>query len=191
MTDFKSRSQAGQDIFAWVASGRKTDGTFLDVGSGHACVNSNTVALEHVGWTGSLFDITDYAEGSAIQLRKSKFYRLDATTINWPVIVGDTKWIDYLSLDVDPVTLSALENIPHHLIRFGAITIEHDAYRFGDIQRTPMRDILSKLGYVLIASDVRDQELEFEDWWVDERYEENASIFKSKSSEWRDIVPCI
>lgn len=188
MSDFRSRSQVGQDIFAWVASGKKLDGTFLDIGSSNAVDRNNSIALEGIGWTGNLVDISYLAEVTAAQSRKSKFHKVDATTANWREILGNVSWVDYLSLDVDEVTYRALCGLPYASIRFGAITIEHDAYRWGDVQRYGMRALLGELGYIMVASDVKDQDLEFEDWWVDQRFASNASVFASKSLDWKDVV---
>ena len=195
MNEFKSQSQAGQDIFAWICSGKKRDGTFLDIGSGPAVNYNNSYALEQVGWTGNLIDITESARESSVQFRKAKFHMENAARISaWSHIIGETRWIDYLSLDVDESSHQALLNLPGY-VRFGIITIEHDHYRFGDAPRSSMRTFLDRAGYILVASDVKDQGLEFEDWWVDTRYVENAEPFRSQSADWKDVVakalPCL
>jgi hypothetical protein len=49
---------------------------------------------------------------------------------------------------------------------FKVITIEHDAYRYGNIYRDKEREILTALGYYLLCADVSDHGFEFEDWWI-------------------------
>lgn len=189
MNEFISRSQAGQDTFAWIASGKKTDGTFLDIGSGHARERNNTFALEEMGWTGDLVDISVNAEMTAF-MRKAKLHLVNAVSANWCDILGiNPRWIDYLSLDVDDATWATLAGLPEH-VRFGIITIEHDAYRLGNVPRESIRAYLNDRGYVRIASDIKDQNLEFEDWWVDEKYEANAAPFISQSKDWKEVVAC-
>jgi hypothetical protein len=187
MSEFKSHSQAGQDIFAWIASGKKENGTYLDIGSGHAVVRNNTYALEQVGWDGDLVDVSDLAADSAAQLRHCRFHRWNAETIDWGQCLGDKTYIDYLSLDVDESSFKALHNLPNTL-KFGAITIEHDAYRFGFAPRSGMRMHLTSLGYKLVAADVKADNLEFEDWWVAPMWEQNATAFISQSQDWNDVV---
>ena len=50
-----SASQLGQDVFAYLASGKKTSGFFVEFGAGDGVSLSNTLMLErHFGWTGIL-----------------------------------------------------------------------------------------------------------------------------------------
>src|SRR5450759_5695288 len=121
-----SHAQAGQDQFAFRASGEKLNGTFLDIGCQDPVANSNTFALEEIGWTGLRMDIVDWSRG-----RKSPFIIADATKYN-PAISKFAKqhggWIDYLSLDCDEDTVSAMLALPFGECQFRAITIEHDKY---------------------------------------------------------------
>lgn len=186
----KSESQAGQDIFAWVTNLCKRDGTFVDIGSAHGQKWSNTYALEQMGWTGILCDASEEARASALTLRKSPFVLGNATTLDWNSILTKD-YYDYLSLDVDAATLDTLKALPLHRVRFGAITIEHDAYRFGDGPRAGMREILSRAGYWLIARDVSNDGFDFEDWWVGHSLRESAKPFISESKGWQDVIACV
>ncbi len=158
-------SQAGQD--KWIeevlieGEGIKK-GTFLDIGCGGKEF-SNTLGLEEIGWDGWLFDNSESARDWCCANRKSIFCCWDATKIKWRDF--DPKIVDYLSLDVDEATLSVLMNIPLNRVQFRAITIEHDAYRFGDSLRIPEREILTKAGYTLVRPDVSNPD-PFEDWWL-------------------------
>ena len=84
------------------------------------------------------------------------------------------KSIDYLSLDVDTLSLNVLNILPLDEYKFKVITIEHDGYLYGDEYREQQRSILESFGYLLLCSNVYVQqpgyegkEYPFEDWWVD------------------------
>jgi FkbM family methyltransferase len=65
-------SEIGQD--KWVIGKMfpgVTDGFFLDVGSGHGTIGSNTKALEELGWTGICVDpFPTYMEGRTCRMEK-------------------------------------------------------------------------------------------------------------------------
>lgn len=112
MSEFKSYAQSGQDRFAFEVLGRKTDGTFLDVGAGHVTEKSNSYGLEQIGWRGLCVDLNPQGDK---QLRSSPFVTLDATKIDWePWLQRNRMWptIDYLSLDVDRATPDVLKTLP-------------------------------------------------------------------------------
>ena len=172
MTTF---SQAGQDIFVRRIFGHGHKGTFLDIG----CAGdqfSNTLALEQEGWTGTLVD----CDSNAARGRKSKFICEDATKIDFSFL---PPYVDYLSLDVDEASYRALEKLPMDKTRFGVITIEHDAYRFGDNLRIPERNMLTTLGYVNVCQDVCATEgAPFEDWFCSEKLLASAKPFRFKGA---------
>lgn len=193
--EFKSCSQAGQDKFVWEVTGHKTNGTFLDIGSGEVTYCSNTYALEQQGWRGLLMDLHRDADGLA--KRKSPFLQTDSTTVRWLEVLRRYKLpltIDFLSLDVDDATTDTLIKIPLGQIHFGVICIEHDSYRLGPGPRDTMREILKAAGYHLICEDVQidypkpGDTVEFEDWHVAPRLTEAAKPFQSKLKMWSDIV---
>ena len=85
--------------------------------------------------------------------------------------------IDYLSLDVDTASLSVLKILPFDEYRFKAITIEHDAYLYGDEYRAEQREVLNGHGYRMVCSNILVPSpghqgydgftpCPFEDWWV-------------------------
>jgi hypothetical protein len=154
-----SYSQAGQDIFVRLIYGPDFKGTFLDIG----CAGdqySNTLALEQEGWTGTLID----QDSKAAKGRTSRFICTDAVRFTFKL----PEYINYLSLDVDENSLDALRNLPLNTTRFGIITIEHDAYRFGDRLRPFERDILISHSYLPVCMDVCGATgAPFEDWWID------------------------
>ncbi len=193
--DFKSRSQAGQDRFAFEVLGRPEKGTFLDIGANNPIDINNTYALEQMGWLGLLIDNSEQSKLACQEKRLSPFMLADATKIDWSDKLLESRWatnppgqrkipfkydcdlsggyvgtsvlIDYLSLDVDEATLDTLRSMPLGKLRFRVVTIEHDAYRFGEMRRDQMIDVLVKNGYEILCPDVCDQGLSFEIWAVD------------------------
>ena len=166
-------SQANQDEFVFNILNKKTDGMFVDIGSGDSVIDSNSYFLESVGWRGICVDIRklDYSK------RKCKFYNADALSLNYNTMFVDNEFpsiIDYLSLDIDDNTAKCLELIPLDKYQFKVITIEHDSYRLGHVLREQERFVLYKFGYCLICQDVTFNGLKpgeyFEDWWVNPVY---------------------
>jgi hypothetical protein len=182
----KSYSQAGQDRFVHellVKTKIVPRGTFLDIGCAGK-LYSNTLALEEIGWRGTLMDVAPQPEAMR---RPSTFIQADATEHDWgraPVV------IDYLSLDVDEAGLRALARLPLDTMQFRVITIEHDAYRYGEKLRPFMRQILSKAGYVLVCADVCNP-VPFEDWWVLPALMKGVNYEKylCKNKQWQLIFP--
>jgi hypothetical protein len=170
-----SHSQSGQDLFAYLMSGKKNDGVFLDVGAHDGITNSNSLGLEEIGWRGLLVDIHCHP---GLARRKSDFVICDAALADWKrtleLYMPSDHAFDYLSLDVDESTTATLEKLIALPMAFGVITIEHFAYRLGDGPRARQRDLLMADGYDLVCSDVvieagpgvPGQGGAFEDWWA-------------------------
>lgn len=196
--EFKSRSQAGQDVFAYEVLRRSNvrNGTFLDIGANHPEQHNNTFALEQMGWSGWLVD-NDPALVELNATRRSPFTLVDSTKADWlNIIPSDVQVIDYLSLDVDFATLDTLRWLPLDRIKFRVITIEHDSYRFGVDIRNKMREILSAAGYCRICTDVcvavggKKKKVPFEDWWVHPELVNmgEAVRFKAHNKPWNLIT---
>src|SRR5271166_34485 len=143
----KSYSQAGQDIFVREILGENKPRFFLDIG----CAGeqySNTLALEQEGWDGVLVDSRNDALTCP---RKARFICDDAKTVNLDSL---PQYIDYLSMDVDEACYEALLNLIKQGFRFGVLTVEHDAWRHGDMLRVPERKLLRACDYQLVQADV-------------------------------------
>lgn len=211
----KSYSQAGQDLFAHALLG---DGpcTFLDIGSNHPTVNSNTYALEQLGWRGLLVDSSPEYTALCREQRLSPVLEGDATKIDWNNQLLEHGWIardadgrqmkvpfrfaailnfaleiDYLSFDVDEAGVAALKNLPLDRLKFRVITCEHDAYRFGDGPRSEMRRIWKDAGYLMVAGDVKHNGHPFEDWWVGPGIElarPTVEMSYIEGMEWQEII---
>lgn len=193
-TPFKSNSQSGQDRFAYeilVKPDWFTSGTFLDIGCSHPIEKNNTYALEQLGWHGLCVDIREDIR-PMFSVRNSPYGCFDVRTADWNSILPKygikIPMVDYVSLDVDECSLDALTQLVTSVIRFRAITIEHDKYRRGDSLRDGMRHMLSCHGYELIFSDVKCDGLPFEDWWVDPKTVNMkvADKFRRDSMDWKE-----
>lgn len=171
-------SQAWQDSFAFILLNHKKGGYYLDIGSGAPNAQSNSNYLDTIlKWKGVCVEKnSDYNE-MYTQLRTCHFINGDATAIDYKAVLdgfGSPKQIDYLSIDVDEVSMQALNKMPFDDYRFSTITIEHDRYRFGDMTRNQERERLRANDYFLLFPDVlvplgcgMGPDLPFEDWWVD------------------------
>lgn len=176
-----SKSQALQDVFVLAALNGKRRGSFLEIGASDGKMLSNTYLLEkRFGWRGISVDLSWGSRLSHLRhLRKSKFALGDATAMDYGALLGKlspNSVIDYLSLDIEPMTntLLALERLPLDQFTFRTVTYETDWYdnTFSRAEANEVRDksrqIFSSRGYVLVASDVHlgDASRPFEDWWV-------------------------
>jgi hypothetical protein len=163
---FSSYSQAGQDKWAFETLKELEGGHYLDIGANHPVIISNTYALEtQKGWDGFLIENDPNCFADLRAQRKGFVIGADATTFDYSSLARHD--FDYLSLDVDAATLASLKKLLAGGITFRCATIEHDSYRFGDIQRVPMRELLIGAGYRLAHGDVAHEGMPYEDWWVD------------------------
>lgn len=142
---------------------------YLEIGAGHPVDLSNTLQLEEKGWRGLSIDISD--SGALWQAhRKNPFFSGNACEIDYRSLMASYDcpwWIDYLGLDIDRSTNDALKRIPFNEYDFKVITIEHDAYQYGDLLRTEQREFLEDKGYVRVCSNVNNEPgFPFEDWWL-------------------------
>jgi hypothetical protein len=169
-------SDAQQDEFAIRINNGKNNGFYLDIGSCGAYSSNNTALFEAYSWNGICVEL-DKNYASSYSTRSCTLIIADALKLNYSSIFNQCNApnsIDYLSLDVDQASVDVLKILPHDLYRFKVITIEHDAYLYGDKYRGEQRKILSELGYHLLCSNVYVQqpgferkECAFEDWWID------------------------
>lgn len=180
----------GQDVFAHEVTGRKTDGRCVDVGAYNLVMCNNSYALEQLGWECLMVDL--FKDEENLPKRTGVFIQGDATKLDWHRILGDSYW-DYLSLDVDDATLDTLKMLPLRNVRFGCITIEHDAYRVGNGPRDEMRRILRSWDYDLVCADVTinypdGSLIAVEDWWVTPELSAQANRFRSTGKLWDEIL---
>ena len=141
-------------------------GTFLDVGAGHGFCHNNTIAMERLGWTGTLVEYNLELVQLNKKIRTQPCFSFDVRQKGWTNIL-DKKSYDYISFDVDDSTLEAVKVFPWDKIKFKVMTIEHDAYRVGTEARDYIRKIMKEQGYFCVAYDVLCCDGgPFEDWFV-------------------------
>jgi hypothetical protein len=170
--------EQGQDKFAYEHC--STPGTFLDVGCWEPVRCNNSFVLEKLAWRGLAIDVDPRWEDIYKKQRTTPFIKGDARTIDWKQICERFSLnpkIDYLSLDVDDQreslrTVAILQDMIGAGLSFTVITVEHDAYRLGDLVREPVRRLLQANGYTLAVSNVScrppDPAWAFEDWFLKE-----------------------
>lgn len=164
---FTSFSESGQDAFAYQQLGGRP-GTFLDIGSGHPLVRSNSAGLEVCGWRGLCIDKNpEFA--SVWHLRRSPLIVVDALTFDWKTLdcFYVDNCVDYISLDVDSASVLVLDALIHAGVRFSCITIEHDGYTDQAAVRASRKLMQLRGCYDLHTADVLSATgLAYEDWWT-------------------------
>jgi len=170
-------SNAKQDQFAANILQFKKNGYCVDIGSHDSIISNNSYFFEKLDWKSISVEIESSYNQSYSSRRNGVHLNANALQINYKKIFEDYKFpksIDYLSLDIDTLSVDVLKILPLNDYRFKVITIEHDCYLHGDKYRSEQRSILSSYGYLLLCSDVyveqpgyEGKEYPFEDWWVD------------------------
>ena len=175
-------SDAYQDQFANKILNGKRNGFFVDIGSCTAINSNNTFFFESLDWIGICVEINP-SYSTTYQYRKCKFINDNALNLDYKKIFQQEnapKMIDYLSVDIDELSLEAIKLLPHDEYQFKIITIEHDGYIYEDKYRKQQREFLKGLGYHLFAGNIRVPEVHFrslnglnhldnngfEDWWT-------------------------
>ena len=173
----KFNSDARQDEFAANILGFKKNGFCVDIGSCHSVISNNTFYFQDLGWTSLSVEIEPGYNSSYSTRNLGVHLNTNALEVDYKKVFEENEFptsIDYLSLDVDTVSLEVLKILPMDEYRFKVITIEHDGYLYDDKYRGAQREILNANGYKLLCSNVYVQqpgyegkEFPFEDWWVD------------------------
>ena len=170
---YDTYSQAYQDLFVRLMLDFKRDGIYVEIGASEPKQSNNTYILESdLNWKGFSLEIDSKLTDEFNLVRSNKCICEDATKFNFKdafVKNGYPSRIDYLSLDIDPasVTFTALKNLPLSEYRFSVITYEHDNYTSGPEFMLKSREVLEKHGYVRVVSNVLCCGRDFEDWYVD------------------------
>lgn len=181
-------SQTYQDEFAYMLA-NTNKGFFVDIGAGDRDsapfgTNSNTKFLEENGWNGILIECvhawTEYAKKN----RSGTVVCARIPEIQIKKILQDNnspKLIDYLSIDIEPSSVIALETFPFEDYEFKILTFEHDFYAAGPNQKNKSHDILKNNGYVCLCEDVENpmNSGPYEDWWINPKYFNNDFISKN------------
>jgi len=188
MTQFYS--DAKQDQFAANILKFKRDGYCVDIGSCHSVISNNTYYFQGLDWTSISVEIEQGYNESYSTRTNGVHLNKNALEVNYKETFEEyefPKSIDYLSLDVDTVSLDVLKILPLDEYRFKVITIEHDGYLYGDKYREQQRNLLNSYGYLLLCSNVyveqsgyEGKECPFEDWWIDPSEFDSDMIEKIK-----------
>lgn len=198
--DFKSYSQAGQDLFVKKVLGDMREGIFVDCGCSHPSSLSNTYGLEtQLGWRGLLVDNNYDFVRQCYEDRVSKALLADGRTWDWEYHLSAAQnahgvekrrsCIDYLSLDCDEHTDRVLAMILRTTHRFRVLTVEHDAYRFGPEARNSIVDKLIKAQYMIVCADVCNNGKPFEVWAVDRLMAPSIMVCGwTVPTDWKEIV---
>lgn len=165
-------SQAHQDEFVHILlyeQGDKEDeGTYLEIGAADPIEINNTYMFEkEYGWRGVSLDCDARFILPWAKRRSNPLLYLDALSADYKEMLKEfPAVIDYLTLDIDGLYDEVLLKIPFDEHVFKIITIEHDAYRFGNRFRDAERAILTALGYRCVAGNIKKNGHSFEDWWI-------------------------
>jgi hypothetical protein len=173
-----SYSQCGQDLFVFNLLKIK-NGTFLDLGCYLPKNINNTFLLEQNGWVGISLDINDYSNQWSV--RKNKFIQCDCFEQDYNLLLSqnyESNVIDYLTLDMEVLgdRYKLLDIVLKTNYEFKVITIEHDSHSgINNVinEKLPQRELLEKMGYVLVCGDVSHKYFPndfYEDWWVNKKY---------------------
>ncbi len=192
----KNYSQAYQDMFVLSMLNGKKNGTYLEIGAMDAIFVNNTYLLEsQFDWKGLSIDISPSSKTSFVN-RINPIIIEDALKLNYENILQENNFghqIDYLSLDIEPMTqtLECLKCLPLDKYRFSVITYETDFYDQSVSRETAFavrnesREIFKSHGYQLVVGNIANTSTEdiFEDWYVDPKVisSELLNIFQDTS----------
>ena len=177
----QSSSSQLQETFVLNVLNEKRNGYYVEVGSHHPVVASNTYLLEkEFDWKGVALEIEEEYAQMYNEERNNECVNADALSFDYLTYFKENNFpnqIDYLQIDVDDnprhANLLALIQLPLSEYRFNIITIEHDYLR--DFTLENMRDsqrlILNSLGYELVING------HSEDFWVDKDNVDNANYW--------------
>jgi len=190
-----SQSQSFQDAFVLNLLNFKKNGFFVEIGSNHPIIYSNTFLLEYkYKWKGIAFEISKSLVKRYSAERDAAIYRCDATNFDYMKAfekVGAPKQIDYLQVDIEPSSqsLAALLLLPHSIYRFSVITFEHDAYANleGLNVKQHANEFLSGLGYSRVVDNMKSKGCAYEDWYCDAKFFSQETLQNFKSQEVEDV----
>ena len=170
--------QAAQDYFVMKCLNHKHNGTFLEIGSRHPIDINNTYLLESkYNWRGIMVEYDKSFLPLYEEHRPNSVHLMeDAQTINYADEFKKANFpndVDYLQIDLDADngstinTLIAIDNQLLDTYKFATVTFEHDIYRCNTFNtRKLSREIFEKRGYYRVFSDVMNDDMPFEDWYV-------------------------
>jgi hypothetical protein len=190
-------SQSAQDRFVLKVLDYKTNGYFLEIGSNHPININNSYLLEkQFKWTGLMVEYDRSFEDLYKTYRSSNYVIKDAREVDYLGLFQKYNFpnqMDYLQIDLEVTNGSTIETLelldrtifPEYT--FGVVTFEHDIY-VGDHfdTRNRSREIFKKNGYTLFYSDIKNQNCEYEDWYIHSSL--NKTYTKASSIHYSDVI---
>jgi len=190
-----SFSQSAQDQFVLKVLDYKPNGYFLEIGSNHPININNSYLLEkEYQWNGLMVEYDRSFEELYKTYRTSKYVIKDARQVNYIELMADfPKNMDYIQIDLEVTngstieTLEVLDKTIFPEYTFSVVTFEHDIY-VGDHfdTRNRSREIFEKNGYTLFYSNVKNQNCEYEDWYIHSSL--NKTFPKGDSMDYSEVI---
>lgn len=182
----KNYSRHFQDMFVLAVVDGKSNGTFVEIGSGHPTLFNNTKLLEEdYDWKGISIDNSERMCHLFSRERKTSIILADAANIDYSLLFKQNcleEHSDFLRINAENASLEALRRIPFKSYEFSVIQFQHNACWWGNEFREESRKILNKAGYVLLVPDVAINEKDnYEDWWVHPSYANVRKNMKGKN----------
>ena len=182
----KNYSRHFQDMFVLSILDGQRNGTFVEIGSGHPELFNNTLLLEKdFGWKGISLDNSERMCHIFSRTRNTSVVLADAATTDYRALFKQhclEQRVEFLRINAEHASIEALKNIPFDKHEFSVIQFQHNACWWGTSFRDESRKILSKIGYILMVSDVAvDERSAYEDWWVHPDYAKAKTNMKSSN----------
>lgn len=182
----KNHSRHFQDMFVLSVLDGQRNGTFVEIGSGHPELFNNTLLLEKdFGWKGISLDNSERMCHIFSRTRNTNIVLADAANTDYKALFKQhclEQRIEFLRINSEYASIEALKRIPFDKHEFSIIQFQHNAVWWGNDFKEESRKILSKIGYILMVSDVAvDERSNYEDWWVHPDYVKSRSEMKSSN----------
>ena len=182
----RNYSRHFQDMFVLSILDGQKNGTFVEIGSGHPELFNNTLLLEkEFGWKGISLDNSERMCHIFSRSRNSSLVLADAANTDYKLLFKQhclEQRIEFLRINAEHASLAALKAIPFDKHEFSVLQFQHNAVWWGAEIREESRKILSKIGYILMVSDVAvDEKSSYEDWWVHPDYVKTKSEMRSST----------
>ena len=167
----RNYSRHFQDMFVLSCTDGKREGTFIEIGSGHPTLYNNTKLLEEdFDWKGISLDNSERMCHIFSKQRKTPVILEDAANVDYKKLFKQNcfeQYVDFLRINAETASLEALKKIPFDKYEFHVIQFQHNAVWWGPEFRDQSREILAKIGYILLVQNVAvDPKSPYEDWWV-------------------------
>jgi hypothetical protein len=182
----RNYSRHFQDMFVLSILDGQKNGTFVEIGSGHPELFNNTLLLEkEFGWKGISLDNSERMCHIFSRSRNSSLVLADAANTDYKLLFKQhclEQRIEFLRINAELASIAALKAIPFDKHEFSVLQFQHNAVWWGAEIREESRKILSKIGYILMVSDVAvDEKSSYEDWWVHPDYVKVKSEMRSSN----------